>query len=63
MGWKGFLVFLGIFAVWFTLTRWVLPMCGIETCCSSTRHCCSCGLPQSDDAPANQEKPTQGETP
>ena len=43
MGWKGFLVFLGRFAAWVhPATRWVLPMCGIETCCSSARQCSSC---------------------
>jgi len=34
MSGKDVLVFLGILAAWFALTRWILPALGIPTCCS-----------------------------
>lgn len=33
MGWKGILLLVGVLVVWFVLNRWVLPRCGISTCC------------------------------
>ena len=29
---KEFLILLGIFALWFSLQRWVLPACGVKGC-------------------------------
>jgi len=34
MGWTDGVIFLGVFAAWFVLTRWVFPWLGIPTCMS-----------------------------
>jgi hypothetical protein len=46
MNFKGVLLFLGAFIVWFTLNRWVLPWCGVPTCMSgrcTSEPCPACG--------------------
>ena len=39
MDWKSLGIILGVLVVWIGLTRWVLPWCGVETCCSAKRCC------------------------
>jgi hypothetical protein len=63
MDWKTLLLFLGVIVGWIVLNRWLLPMCGIETCCSSASRCCRCEQPPADSAAEAQEKPYQGDVP
>jgi hypothetical protein len=56
MGWRGFAILAGAVVVWFGLTRWVLPRCGINTCCcpASPRSSVTEPSPPADDAAAEQ---------
>jgi hypothetical protein len=64
MGWKGYLILLGVCLGWVVMVRWVLPMCGIETCCSSAGQCRQCDVPPPNDVvPSHQEKQHQGDQP
>lgn len=33
MGWKDILMLAGVFVAWVALSRWILPQCGVPTCC------------------------------
>lgn len=35
MGFKDVSLIFAVFAAWFVLSRWVLPMLGVPTCCSN----------------------------
>jgi hypothetical protein len=62
MSFKGVLLFLGVFVMWFTLNRWVLPWFGIATCMSgrcNSNPCPTCGPPplsSGEEAPGNQQR-------
>lgn len=33
MTWKGFAIILLVLGGWIVLNRWILPRCGVSTCC------------------------------
>ena len=67
MGWKGTLFLLGVLVVWFVLNRWVLPRCGISTCCCPavppSQTISDPVLPPADAAPGQNVEDQKGELP
>ena len=65
MGWKEWGILIGILVVWVVLTRWVLPWCGVPTCCSARQ--CSTGIepavPPDDSGPEPTDQRKSEETP
>lgn len=54
MDWKSLGIIIGVMVVWIGLTRWVLPWCGVETCCSAKR-CCPITTVLSDEADVSRQ--------
>jgi hypothetical protein len=56
MSWKEIGVVFGLMAAWIAVSRWVLPRCGIETCCCAAKQCPSTDQPVATPEPTGPEK-------
>ena len=67
MGWKGTLALFLVFVAWFVLNRWVLPRCGVSTCCCPipppTQRVSVPDSPPHDVAPRQNDVTQKGDLP